>query len=140
MRKLTQRRACRRIVIDLALELTRLCPLWVIRVSSTCSRPRCDVRFALRRAVAFLPPGYQPGARAPLRSDLGGVARVDFPRSRMPEQAPIKKGDRRSPPHGASADFLPARPPARRVDRRQHVAFALSRDRDESTQHLLILA
>src|SRR5262249_27174413 len=34
----------------------------------------------------------------------------------------------------------PARPPARRVDRRQHVAFALSRDRDESTQHLLILA
>src|SRR5262244_1481005 len=47
----------------------------------------------------------------------------------MPEQDPIKKGDRRSTPHGASADFLPARPPARRVDRRQHVAFALSRDR-----------
>jgi hypothetical protein len=30
---------------------------------------------------------------------------------------------------GVSADFLPARPPARRVDRRQHVAFALGRDR-----------
>src|SRR6185312_6599935 len=29
----------------------------------------------------------------------------------------------------ASADFLEARPPACRLDRRQHVAFALSRDR-----------
>src|SRR6516162_314926 len=30
---------------------------------------------------------------------------------------------------GASADFLEARPPAPHVDRRQHVAFALGRDR-----------
>ena len=32
-------------------------------------------------------------------------------------------------PRQASADFPPARPPAWRFDRRQHVAFALSRDR-----------
>lgn len=30
---------------------------------------------------------------------------------------------------GALADFLETRPPARHVDRRQHVAFALGRDR-----------
>jgi hypothetical protein len=30
---------------------------------------------------------------------------------------------------GVSADFLPARPPAPRVDRRQHVTFVLGRDR-----------
>src|SRR5258708_19820349 len=30
---------------------------------------------------------------------------------------------------GGSADFREARPPARHVDRRQHVAFALGRDR-----------
>jgi hypothetical protein len=30
---------------------------------------------------------------------------------------------------GASADFLEARPPARHLDRRQHVAFAFGRDR-----------
>src|SRR5262245_50900384 len=46
-----------------------------------------------------------------------------------PSRTPSKRGTDDRTPHGASAEFLPARPPARRVDRRQHVAFALSRDR-----------
>src|SRR5262245_49819924 len=58
-------------------------------------------------------------------SALGGGAEIKLTARPVKEKRTGARPDR----GGASADFLEPRPPARRIERRQHVAFALGRDR-----------
>src|SRR6516165_2794724 len=59
-------------------------------------------------------------------SAFGGKADIKLTKATRLEKE--KRTGARPDRCGASADFLEARPPARRVDRRQHIAFALGRD------------
>src|SRR5215510_1389025 len=61
-------------------------------------------------------------------SAFGCKADIKLSRPRL-EPVKEKRTGARPDRGGASADFLETRPPARHVDRRQHVAFALGRDR-----------
>src|SRR6516162_8095156 len=60
-------------------------------------------------------------------SAFGGKADIKLTKATRLEKE--KRTGARPDRCGASADFLEARSPARRVDRRQHVAFSLGRDR-----------
>src|SRR5262245_28324955 len=61
-------------------------------------------------------------------SAFGSKADIKLTRPRL-EPVKEKRTGARPDRGGASADFLETRPPARHVDRRQHVAFAFGRDR-----------
>ena len=59
-------------------------------------------------------------------SAFGGKADIKLTRKRL-EPVKEKRAGARPDCGGASAEFLEARPPARHVDRRQHIAFAKTR-------------
>ena len=61
-------------------------------------------------------------------SAFGGKADIKLARPRL-EPVKEKRAGARPDCGGASAEFLEARPPARHSDLRQHIAFALGRDR-----------